>query len=117
MNVSRSLLENAAVVLKKPKYPGNIGAAARSCHNMGINKLVVVSDKSPDGEEMAKMATHNAAHILESMEIHAELPEALAPFSFVVGTTARLGRKRTVLQTTESHFFSDLKTVDSPTTI
>jgi tRNA/rRNA methyltransferase len=99
MNVSRSLLENAAIILKNPKYPGNIGAAARSCHNMGINKLVVVSEKAPDGEQMAKMATHNASHILESMEIHAQLPEALAPFSFVVGTTARLGRKRTIEQT------------------
>ena len=99
MNVSRSLLNNVAVVLKSPKYPGNIGAAARSCYNMGINRLIVTGDNRPEYEPMAQMATHNAAHILKAMEFHSGLPEALAPFSFVVGTTARLGRKRTTEQT------------------
>ena len=91
-----SLLDNVAVVLKKPKYPGNIGAAARSCFNMGISRLILVSDTVPPREEMAKMATHKAVHLIDQMEIHDNLPEALAPFGFVVGTTARLGRKRTV---------------------
>jgi tRNA/rRNA methyltransferase len=99
MTVSRSLLDNAAVVLKAPKYPGNIGAAARSCYNMGISKLIVVGENYPDYEPMAQMATHNATHLLETMEFHAELSKALEPFAFVVGTTARLGRKRTAEQT------------------
>ena len=99
MTVSRSLLGNVAVVLKAPKYPGNIGAAARSCYNMGISKLIVVGERYPDYEPMAQMATHNATHILETMEFHTELSEALAPFSFVVGTTARTGRKRTAEKT------------------
>ncbi len=99
MNVSRSLLDNVAVVLKAPKYPGNIGAAARSCYNMGISKLIVVGDHHPDYEPMAQMATHNAAHLLKTMELHTSLADALAPFSFVVGTTARTGRKRTAEQT------------------
>lgn len=99
MNVSRLLLDNAAVVLKAPKYPGNIGAAARSCYNMGISKLIVVGENYPDYEPMAQMATHNATHLLETMEFHADLSKALEPFAFVVGTTARLGRKRTAEQT------------------
>lgn len=99
MNMSRSLLDNVAVVLKFPKYPGNIGAAARSCYNMGISRLVVVRDDYPEYEAMARMATHNAAHLIRDMDIHSSLEEALAPYSFVVGTTARLGRKRTVEQT------------------
>lgn len=99
MSISRSLLDNVAVVLKAPKYPGNIGAAARSCYNMGIRSLIVVGEQSPDHEQMAQMATHNAAHLLETMEFHSTLPEALAPFSFVVGTTARIGRKRVAEQT------------------
>lgn len=96
MIVASHLLENVAVVLKKPKFPGNIGAAARSCYNMGISRLIIVRDEYPDTEEMAKMATHKAVHVLDKMEMHASLEDALAPFSFVVGTTARLGRKRTV---------------------
>ena len=99
MNVSRSLLENTAVILKAPKYPGNIGAAARSCYNMGIGQLIIAGDFSHDREPMAQMATHNAAHLLDSILVYPTLEEALAPFSFVVGTTARLGRKRTVEQT------------------
>ncbi len=99
MTISKSLLDNVAVVLKKPKYPGNIGAAVRSCYNMGISNLFVIRDEYPDQAEMAKMATHNAAHLLKEITLCATLEEALAPFSFVVGTTARLGKKRTVEQT------------------
>lgn len=96
MTTPSHLLDNVAVVLKKPKYPGNIGAAARSCFNMGISKLIVVLDDYPNYEEMAKMATHKAVHLLDEMEMHANLEDALAPFGCVVGTTARLGRKRTI---------------------
>lgn len=96
MNASRSLLDNVAIVLKGPKYPENIGAAARSCFNMGISQLIIVRDKYPEREPMAKMATHKAVHLLDNMELHENLEDALAPFSFVVGTTARQGRQRTV---------------------
>lgn len=99
MNISRSLLENVAVVLNAPKYPENIGAAARSCYNMGISELILCRDSYPEREPMAKMATHNAAHLIDSMQYHTTLEDALAPFSFVVGTTARTGRKRTIERT------------------
>ena len=55
MKKCSSLLDNVAVVLKKPKYPGNIGATARSCFNMGISRLILVADEIPAREEMAKM--------------------------------------------------------------
>ena len=93
---SNTMLANLAVVLKRPKYAENIGAAARMCFNMGISKLILVRDEEPNHEDMAKMATHKAVHLLDQMERHDRLENALAPFSFVVGTTARLGRKRTV---------------------
>lgn len=93
---SQQALANIAVVLKKPKYAENIGAAARMCFNMGISRLILVRDEAPEYEDMAKMATHKAVHLIDRMEIHDDLADALAPFSFVVGTTARLGRKRTV---------------------
>jgi tRNA/rRNA methyltransferase len=93
---SPHLLANIAIVLKKPKYAENVGAAARMCFNMGISKLILVRDEVPEYEDMAKMATHKAAHLIDRMEVHESLSAALAPFSFVVGTTARLGRKRTI---------------------
>ncbi len=96
MTDANTLLANLAVVLKKPKYAENIGAAARMCFNMGIQQLIVVADAEPNREDMAKMATHKAVHLIDSMQRCSSLEEALFPFSFVVGTTARLGRKRTV---------------------
>jgi tRNA/rRNA methyltransferase len=93
---TQHLLNNIAVVLMKPKYPENIGAAARSAMNMGISRLIVVRNKAPEREKMLKMATHKAAHLIEDLRLFANLEEALAPFSHIVGTTARQGRKRPI---------------------
>ncbi|MCB2217516.1 RNA methyltransferase [Desulfofustis glycolicus] len=93
---SQTPLDQITVVLKNPKFPENIGATARSCFNMGISRLIVVGDVVPRYEDMAKMATHKAVHLIDTMEMHPRLEDALAPFHLVVGTTARLGRKRTI---------------------
>lgn len=90
----RPQLDNLAVVLVRPKFAENIGAAARLCHNMGIGRLILVRDEEPDGERMRMMATHNAVKVLDAMERHPTLAAALAPFSHVVGTSARTGRQR-----------------------
>lgn len=92
-------LENVALVLAQPKYPENIGAAARCAMNMGIPKLIIVRQDEPDREKMLKMATHKAAHLIEGLERHLTLKEALASFSWVVGTTARQGRRRQIEKT------------------
>ncbi|NDY42819.1 RNA methyltransferase [Dissulfurirhabdus thermomarina] len=87
-------LDNVTVVLHEPRYPENIGAAARACRNMGARGLVAVRPRNPDREKMLKMATHEAADLVEAMPILDSLDEALAPFQHVVGTTARTGRHR-----------------------
>lgn len=94
MTFDTAPLDHIAIVLMEPKFPENIGAAARAAWNMGISRLIVVGNMSPDPERMAMMATHKAAHLLEKMELHHSLETALAPFSRVVGTTARRGRQR-----------------------
>jgi len=94
MTPSPSLLSQIAIILVRPKYPGNIGATARIAWNMGINQLVVVGNKLPAREPMAQMATHKAAHLIDSLEFHTTLEEALKPYSVIVGTTARRGRQR-----------------------
>lgn len=94
-----TLLSRIALVLVRPKIPENIGAAARIAWNMGITRLILVRDSLPEREPMAKMATHKAAHLIDNLEIYPSLPEALTDFTVVVGTTARRGRQRFVVQT------------------
>jgi tRNA/rRNA methyltransferase len=94
MTTDHSLLDRVAIVLVEPKFPENIGAAARAAWNMGVSRLIVVGNMAPDPERMAMMATHKAAHLLAKMEYHHSLETALAPFSRVVATTARRGRQR-----------------------
>jgi tRNA/rRNA methyltransferase len=93
---SKQMLDNIAIVLMEPKYSENIGAAARCAMNMGISRLIIVCNEDPDQEKMLKMATHKAAHLIEQLERYTTLEDALAPFSHVVGTTAREGRKRRI---------------------
>ena len=96
-------LAGSALLLIHPKFPENIGAAARVACNFGIPELVVVR-AAPDEEEpmsdaerlerMLKMATHKAAHLVHGIRECASAREAAAPFHLIVGTTARQGRKR-----------------------
>lgn len=92
----KALLDHVAIVLIRPKNPENIGAAARIAWNMGITRLILVRDGLPEREPMAKMATHKAAHLIDNLEVFADLDEALAKFSLIIGTTARRGRQRLV---------------------
>jgi tRNA/rRNA methyltransferase len=93
---TQHLLDNITIVLMEPKYPENIGAAARCAMNMGISRLRIIRHEAPDQEKMLKMATHKAAHLIEDLKRYANLKDGLAPFSHVVGTTARQGRKRRI---------------------
>jgi len=91
---AEALLANVTIVLNEPKYPENIGSAARVAANMGISQLIVVSRERPADEPMRKLATHHAVHLIDALVWHKSLAEALAPFAWVVGTTARQGRQR-----------------------
>lgn len=95
----RARLDNIAVVLRSPRFPENIGAAARAMRNMGLNRLIVVEPELPDMERMCKMATHEARDLIENMRVCQNLEEALGEFNFIVGTTARTGGIRQTLRT------------------
>ena len=90
-------LDHVAVVLNRPRYPENIGSAARAACNMGVGKLVVVAPENCDLKRVLTLATHAAAHVVEDMDVFDDLSEALAPYHWVVGTTARLGGERQVV--------------------
>lgn len=87
-------IENVAIVLKGPKFPGNVGSAARCAKNMGVGKLIVVGNRDLDDEAVRQMATHESKDIVNAIEHFDTLGEALADFSWVVGTTARQGAGR-----------------------
>lgn len=87
-------LDNITIVLYKPRFPENVGAAARAAKNMGISKLVLVQPEKPDCDRMLKMATAGAVDLIEHMDIYDDLGTALRSFNYVAGTTARLGGVR-----------------------
>jgi len=93
----RIRLDKTAIVLHRPRYSENIGAAARAMRNMGLHDLVVVDPPNCDLTRILKMATHEAIEIVEQIQFYDTLPAALAPFNFVVGTTARRGRRRQII--------------------
>ena len=91
-------LAGVRLVLVRPKYGENVGAAARVAHNMGIRQLVVVADELPEQAAMAKLATHHARELIDELLLVPSLAEAVAPCGWVVGTTARQGRRRFFLE-------------------
>jgi tRNA/rRNA methyltransferase len=100
-DTTRIDLSKVAIVLHRPRYPENIGAAARAMCNMGLDRLVVVSPERYEAEKALKLATHGARHIVDRMVMAEDLATALAAFSYVVGTTARLGGQRRVYRRPE----------------
>lgn len=96
---NRVNLDSLAIVLHRPRYPENIGAAARAMHNMGLGELIVVAPRNCDLTRILKMATHAAVEIVEQMQVFDTLKEALSEFNYVIGTTARLGKQRRVIAT------------------
>lgn len=90
-------LEHIAIILVEPQIPENIGAAARAMNNMGIERLILVKPKNCDLTRVLKMATGSSIDIIEEMEVFDDLGEAIGPFEYVVGTTARTGSHRPAL--------------------
>jgi tRNA/rRNA methyltransferase len=92
-------IDNISIVLLQPRYSENIGAAARAMRNMGFQQLVIVDPQNFDLSKALKLATHFAADIIENSHFFPNFEEALSPFNYVAGTTARLGGQRQVVCT------------------
>jgi len=89
-----SAFDHITIVLHQPRIAENIGASARAAWNMGLSQIILVNPEDTDWERMTKLSTHVARGLLEKMRIYDSLAEALAPFQYIVGTTARLGGQR-----------------------
>jgi tRNA/rRNA methyltransferase len=92
-------LDHITIVLQRPRYAENIGSVARAAWNMGLTRLIAVNPENTDPERMHRLATRMASGLLERMTIFDSLERALAPFQYVIGTTARLGGERRQLTT------------------
>jgi len=89
--------EHIAIVLVETQIPENIGAVARAMNNMGFRHLVLVKPARCDLSRVLKMATGSSIDIVEQMDVYDDFKEALGPFQYVVGTTARIGAHRPAL--------------------
>lgn len=87
-------MNNITIVLKGPKFAGNVGSVARCAKNMGIGKIRVVGAREMNPADMKQTATHFAAAIVDQMVFYDDLEKALEDFEYVVGTTSRLGSVR-----------------------
>lgn len=88
------LFDNISIVLHKPRFPENIGSTARAMCNMGIKNLIIVKPENPRDDRIRMMATHAAADVVDNMKTFDNLNDALAPFQYIAGFTARYGRQR-----------------------
>jgi tRNA/rRNA methyltransferase len=88
------ILQEFYVVLVRPRFPENIGAAARAVANMGLGGLKLVSPERMWPVPMQRLATDQGKPVLENMEVYTDLKEALAQCKGAMATTARLGYKR-----------------------
>ncbi len=77
-----------AVILVEPKYPGNVGTAARAMLNFGIRELFVVAPSfSPGCEECRTMAVH-AQSVLDDARVVDTFAEAVEQVAYLAGTSA-----------------------------
>lgn len=81
-------------VLVEPRYPGNVGAAARIMKNLGFARLTLVAPFCSPADEEARRLAVDARDVLEGARIAPSLDAALAGIATVVGTSRRMGKQR-----------------------
>lgn len=81
-------LHRCRIVLVRPHYAGNLGAAARVMRNFGLSDLVLVDPiATPNDLDARRMATHGLG-VLDAARIVADLGAALADCTFALATSA-----------------------------
>ena len=86
-------MEELSVILVRPKYPGNIGAVARSMSNFHVRNLILV-DSIPIDQETRNRAKH-ANYILDDAKFVDSLAEALSYSDINIGTTGIINERQT----------------------
>ncbi|MEA4854999.1 MAG: RNA methyltransferase [Solidesulfovibrio sp.] len=95
------MLDALTIVLFRPKFSENVGAAARACANMGVSRLVLVDPPAFDIDRARPMATSKGGLLLDRLAVVPTLARAVAEARLVLGTTARLGGWRSAILSPE----------------
>lgn len=94
MSIDR--LNSIEIVLVGTLKSGNVGSVARAMKNMGLAHLKLADVQCELDEQARWMATH-AGDVLDNVRMYPGLREAVADAQYVIGTTARDRRSRTLL--------------------
>lgn len=92
-------LSNIRIVLVGLTHPGNIGAIARVMKNMALCNLTLVSSTNCGPETEAVGMASGAYDIVQEARITRNISEALDDCLMTVGTSGRIGRKRSDART------------------
>lgn len=92
-------LAQIKIILVRPRFPENIGSAARAAANMGLGGLAVVQPERLWPDPMRRLASSCGVKVLADLQVCDDLPQALADCTAAAATTARRGRDRGLLMT------------------
>ncbi len=84
-------LERCRVVLVRPKFAGNLGAAARVMRNMGLADLVLVAPEADPADRHARQLSTHGESVLDRAHVVGTWEEAVGDCVLVAGTSARTG--------------------------
>lgn len=83
------MLERVRIVLVGTSHPGNIGAAARAAHTMGMGGMALVAPRTEPKSPEAMARAAGAAEMLRAAPVHETLAQAVGECTLVAGTSAR----------------------------
>lgn len=89
---------DVGIVLYRPRMADNVGGVARAMANFGFERMVIAD---PATYHFDPRSAVKAEHVLEKAWIARSFEEAIAPFTWVCGTTSRTIRKRVALSPRE----------------
>jgi len=95
---NNNYLDRISVVLCRPRYGGNIGAAARAVKNMGLGGLVLVAPEDYHRAE-ARMLASNASDVLEGASTFDTIEKAVIGCEIVLATSRRIKSHRLRIMT------------------
>jgi len=81
-------LSNCRIVLVRPHYAGNLGAAARVMRNFGLADLVLVAPYASTNDLEARRLARDGLKILDAARVVPELSDAVADCVFTLSTSA-----------------------------
>lgn len=84
-------LSRCRIVLVRPHYPGNLGAAARVMRNFGLSELVLVDPYADRRHLDAVMMAVRGLSVLEAARTVPTLADAVADCVLVVATSGETG--------------------------